>query len=218
MRRVARPLVAMGARVELESGDGLPMVVEGGALRSIEWTSETASAQIKSAILLAGVVSGVAVGVTEPSRSRDHTERMLRVARRARRDRRHARARRCDRPARAAGYPRSCRSVIGGISHRARDTRARGADQRAQRVSQSDAHRVLRRAARDGRAMSRSTRDAEQGGEPTGSIRASRVGAARRLGRRSAGAVDDRRASAPRVRGRARERHHARFAARRSCA
>jgi 3-phosphoshikimate 1-carboxyvinyltransferase len=77
MRRVARPLTAMGARVELESGDGLPMVIEGGALRSIAWSSETASAQIKSAILLAGVVGGVAVEVTEPSRSRDHTERML---------------------------------------------------------------------------------------------------------------------------------------------
>jgi 3-phosphoshikimate 1-carboxyvinyltransferase len=78
MRRVARPLVAMGARVELESGDGLPMVIEGGALQPIAWSSETASAQIKSAILLAGVVGGVAVEVTEPSRSRDHTERMLR--------------------------------------------------------------------------------------------------------------------------------------------
>ena len=78
MRRVARPLVAMGARVELESGDGLPMVIEGGALQSIAWSTETASAQIKSAILLAGVVGGVAVDVTEPSCSRDHTERMLR--------------------------------------------------------------------------------------------------------------------------------------------
>jgi len=79
MRRVARPLTAMGARVTLESGDGLPMVVEGGALHPITWTSETASAQIKSAILLAGVVGGVEVEVTEPSRSRDHTERMLRA-------------------------------------------------------------------------------------------------------------------------------------------
>jgi len=77
MRRVARPLVAMGARVDLEAGDGLPMVIHGGALQSIAWTSETASAQIKSAILLAGVVGGVEVEVTEPSRSRDHTERML---------------------------------------------------------------------------------------------------------------------------------------------
>jgi 3-phosphoshikimate 1-carboxyvinyltransferase len=79
MRRVARPLIAMGARVELESGDGLPMVIHGGTLKSIAWASETASAQIKSAILLAGVVGGVDVEVTEPSRSRDHTERMLRA-------------------------------------------------------------------------------------------------------------------------------------------
>jgi len=79
MRRVARPLVAMGARIELESDDGLPMVIEGGALQSIAWSSETASAQIKSAILLAGLVGGVPVEVTEPSRSRDHTERMLRA-------------------------------------------------------------------------------------------------------------------------------------------
>ena len=79
MRRVARPLIEMGARVQLEAGDGLPMVIQGGALHSIAWRSETASAQIKSAILLAGVVAGVDVQVTEPSRSRDHTERMLRA-------------------------------------------------------------------------------------------------------------------------------------------
>ena len=79
MRRVARPLVAMGARIEIESSDGLPMVIHGGALRSIAWTSETASAQIKGAILLAGIVGGVDVEVIEPSRSRDHTERMLRA-------------------------------------------------------------------------------------------------------------------------------------------
>ena len=79
MKRVARPLIEMGARVELEAGDGLPMRIQGGALRSIAWTSETASAQIKSAIILAGVVGGVDVEVTEPSLSRDHTERMLRA-------------------------------------------------------------------------------------------------------------------------------------------
>ncbi len=79
MNRVARPLTAMGARVHPESGDGLPMVIRGGALKPIAWTSETASAQIKSAILLAGLVGEVDVEVTEPSRSRDHTERMLRA-------------------------------------------------------------------------------------------------------------------------------------------
>ena len=79
MKRVARPLIEMGARVELEAGDGLPMTIHGGTLRPIAWTSETASAQIKSAIILAGVVGGVDVEVTEPSLSRDHTERMLRA-------------------------------------------------------------------------------------------------------------------------------------------
>jgi 3-phosphoshikimate 1-carboxyvinyltransferase len=79
MQRVARPLSAMGARFEFERGDGLPMVVHGGRLNPINWTTETASAQIKSAILLAGLAAGVPVMVSEPARSRDHTERMLRA-------------------------------------------------------------------------------------------------------------------------------------------
>ena len=77
MKRIARPLIAMGARVESEVGDGLPMQIVGGALRGIEWRSEHASAQVKGAIMLAAVSSGVSVTVHEPSRSRDHTERML---------------------------------------------------------------------------------------------------------------------------------------------
>lgn len=77
MRRVARPLEAMGARFEFDAADGLPMTVRGGPLRAIDWTNETSSAQVKSAILLAGVIAGVEVSVAEPQRSRDHTERML---------------------------------------------------------------------------------------------------------------------------------------------
>jgi 3-phosphoshikimate 1-carboxyvinyltransferase len=77
MRRIARPLEAMGARVTLPPHGGLPMTIQGGALHTIEWTSEAASAQIKSAVLLAGLVAGVPARVTEPARSRDHTERML---------------------------------------------------------------------------------------------------------------------------------------------
>jgi 3-phosphoshikimate 1-carboxyvinyltransferase len=53
------------------------MRVHGGALRDVEWTSDTASAQVKSAVVLAGVLAGVEVTVREPHRSRDHTERML---------------------------------------------------------------------------------------------------------------------------------------------
>ena len=79
MRRVADPLRAMGATIEFENGDGLPMTVAGGALQGLTWRSEVASAQVKSAILLAGLVAGVPVEVHEPAASRDHTERMLRA-------------------------------------------------------------------------------------------------------------------------------------------
>jgi len=77
MRRVAEPLVAMGAKVTFEEGDHLPMTVQGGTLRPLSWVTEVASAQVKSCALLAGLVAGVPVVVREPLRSRDHTERML---------------------------------------------------------------------------------------------------------------------------------------------
>jgi 3-phosphoshikimate 1-carboxyvinyltransferase len=77
MRRVARPLEAMGARVELPEHGGLPMAIHGGGLHPIEWRSEVASAQVKSAVLLAGLTAGVPVSVIEPAATRDHTERML---------------------------------------------------------------------------------------------------------------------------------------------
>ena len=78
MRRVARPLEAMGARVQL-ANDGLPMTIHGGTLRPLDWHSEKSSAQIKSAILLAALVGGVDATVHEPEASRDHSERMLRA-------------------------------------------------------------------------------------------------------------------------------------------
>jgi 3-phosphoshikimate 1-carboxyvinyltransferase len=77
MRRVAEPLRAMGARVNLAPHGGLPMSVSAGALRGIEWESSVASAQVKSAILLAALLGGVRARVSEPHLSRDHTERML---------------------------------------------------------------------------------------------------------------------------------------------
>lgn len=79
MKRVADPLTYMGARFEFESGDGLPMTITGGDLRSVDWDTRSASAQVKSAILLAGLIAQVEVRVTESSPSRDHTERMLRA-------------------------------------------------------------------------------------------------------------------------------------------
>lgn len=79
MKRIAEPLTYMGARFDFERGDGLPMTVNGVDLRSIDWDTKSASAQVKSAILLAGLVSQVEVRVTESGRSRDHTEKMLRA-------------------------------------------------------------------------------------------------------------------------------------------
>jgi 3-phosphoshikimate 1-carboxyvinyltransferase len=79
MRRITGPLSSMGARFREAGEEGrLPLEVCGGALRAIDYTSPKASAQIKSAVLLAGLSAGVPVSVTEPVLSRDHTERMLR--------------------------------------------------------------------------------------------------------------------------------------------
>src|SRR4051812_21930027 len=77
MRRVAAPLTEMGAKFELPEHGGLPMTITGGRLHSIEYFSETSSAQVKSAILLAACAGTVPVSLTEPHHSRDHTERML---------------------------------------------------------------------------------------------------------------------------------------------
>lgn len=80
MRRVATPLGAMGARIEFEGApghDGLPMRVHGAQLVATHYANTHASAQVKGALLLAGLASGVEVTIDEPYRSRDHSERML---------------------------------------------------------------------------------------------------------------------------------------------
>jgi 3-phosphoshikimate 1-carboxyvinyltransferase len=77
MKRIAEPLTQMGARFEFARGDGLPMTIHGGTLSGIVWNTRSASAQTKSAILLAGLVGRVQVSVIESQKSRDHTERML---------------------------------------------------------------------------------------------------------------------------------------------
>ena len=79
MRRVTEPLARMGARVqELGPPDRLPVELCGGSLQGIDYRSPKASAQIKSALLLAGLSGGVPVELWEPGLSRDHTERILR--------------------------------------------------------------------------------------------------------------------------------------------
>jgi 3-phosphoshikimate 1-carboxyvinyltransferase len=80
MRRIAAPLSDMGARVDFEGADGhdgLPMRVHGMPLSAITFVNTHASAQVKGALILAGLASGSGVTVQEPQRSRDHTERML---------------------------------------------------------------------------------------------------------------------------------------------
>lgn len=78
MARVTRPLSRMGARFRfLHEEDRLPLEVEGRALHPLTYELPVASAQVKSSLLLAGVVGGVPVLLSEPGRSRDHSERML---------------------------------------------------------------------------------------------------------------------------------------------
>ena len=80
MRRVTTPLATMGARFTEQNGDGLPLTIHGGSLRPLRYELPVSSAQIKSALLLAGVAGQVEVSVREPhGRSRDHTERLLRA-------------------------------------------------------------------------------------------------------------------------------------------
>ena len=77
MRRVTEPLKAMGAVIKEEAGDALPITIRGGRLKPFEYATPVASAQIKSALLLAGLTGGVSVTIREPFLSRDHTERLF---------------------------------------------------------------------------------------------------------------------------------------------
>jgi len=76
MKRVIEPLSQMGAQFE---GERLPLRVAGGDLRAITYKLPVASAQIKSAILLAALHAAGTTTVIEPEPTRDHTERMLRL-------------------------------------------------------------------------------------------------------------------------------------------
>lgn len=78
MNRVIVPLAQMGARFE-DGASTLPLTVSGGGLRGIAYRSPVSSAQVKSAVLLAGLQAEGETVVIEPERSRDHTERMLRA-------------------------------------------------------------------------------------------------------------------------------------------
>jgi 3-phosphoshikimate 1-carboxyvinyltransferase len=77
MRRIIGPLTEMGAAVEAGPGDRPPVTIRGGALHGIRFAPETPSAQVKSAVLLAGLQASGETHVVEPACTRDHTERGL---------------------------------------------------------------------------------------------------------------------------------------------
>jgi len=78
MQRVIQPLSAMGARIAARGGNAYaPLAITGGKLSATTYSSPVASAQVKSAVLLAGLFADGPTTVVEPARSRDHTERLL---------------------------------------------------------------------------------------------------------------------------------------------
>ncbi|HKP21960.1 MAG TPA: 3-phosphoshikimate 1-carboxyvinyltransferase, partial [Thermoleophilaceae bacterium] len=79
--RVAEPLRLMGAEVDARNGRFPPFTVRGAQLTGIEYELPVASAQVKSCVLLAGMMASGSTTLIEPSPSRDHTERFLRGAR-----------------------------------------------------------------------------------------------------------------------------------------
>ena len=80
MKRVVEPLTRMGARILGRNQGGLaPLAISGGALNAIGYESPVSSAQVKSAIMLAGLYADGETSVREPSLSRDHSERMFRL-------------------------------------------------------------------------------------------------------------------------------------------
>ena len=77
MERIIIPLTQMGAKVSACNGQYPPLVIEGGRLQGIRYLLPVASAQVKSCVLLAGLMAGGETTVVEPVSSRDHTERAL---------------------------------------------------------------------------------------------------------------------------------------------
>ena len=78
MKRVMKPLAEMGARICAHEDQFPPLEIEGGALKPIDYVLPVASAQVKTCVLLAGLFADGRTSVTEPERSRDHTEIALR--------------------------------------------------------------------------------------------------------------------------------------------
>jgi hypothetical protein len=156
MSRVLDPLARMGATWLGRDKGRLPLTLKGGNLRGLSYKLPMASAQVKSAVLLAGLHAEGGVEVIEPEATRDHTERMLRAfgAEVIVEDWRQWRA-----PHPPAGRPEADRDprggagrpVVGGLPAGGRPDRPRlGSDGRG-RDAQRPAHRPVHDAAGDGR-------------------------------------------------------------------
>jgi 3-phosphoshikimate 1-carboxyvinyltransferase len=78
--RIAAPLRLMGAQLDAHEGRFPPFTVHGAHLRGVEYELPSASAQVKSCVLIAGLVADGETAVVTPSATRDHTERMLKAA------------------------------------------------------------------------------------------------------------------------------------------
>ena len=78
MKRVIKPLAEMGAQIMARASDSYPPIaIRGGKLKGIKYEMPVASAQVKSALMLAGLYADGETAIKEPSPSRDHTEKML---------------------------------------------------------------------------------------------------------------------------------------------
>ena len=174
--RIAEPLRQMGASVETTDGHA-PVVIEGGRLSPIRYELPVASAQVKSAVLLAGLLAdGGPTRVVEPQPTRDHTERLLRelgvaVGAPGLRDLHLARRA----AALGAGADRG-RLLLGGAARARGDAAERLGAARAGREHESAADGLPRRARADGREDRRLQPAAGQrraGRRPRGAVGAS---------------------------------------------
>ena len=77
MKRITEPLREMGVDISAGPGGVPPLVIRGGRVNPVKYSTKVASAQVKSCVLLAGLYADGVTSVTEPFASRDHTERML---------------------------------------------------------------------------------------------------------------------------------------------
>jgi 3-phosphoshikimate 1-carboxyvinyltransferase len=77
MNRIIEPLTQMGAKITANEGNFAPLKIKGSTLKGIEYTMPVASAQVKSALILAGINADTPTTIIEPVKTRNHTELML---------------------------------------------------------------------------------------------------------------------------------------------